>query len=203
MKKLTFILILGIFPIGAFAVRTGQGTCEYETTITTPAGYCCISYQDPNYTEVFWKCDDLDLNSNNMAECKLGKSDCIDYCYSYDLDNDTCSDKTCNGPQQVTEITDSEDCTIPNAILCDYDWVCDSCGKNCHREDEKAYDCIDEHYYLTTDFKHCSECPGNGVFDWDLGNVGIAGCYINRSPMTGSDATGTFKYVNDKCYYKE
>lgn len=204
MKKLTFVLIIGLLPVTAYAVRTGQGDCKYETTVTTPAGYCCISFHDHNgsYTEKFWNCDNLNLTASGKAECKLRKTDCIQFCDSYDLDNDTCAMSVCIG-NNVTFISDSEDCTIPNATLCDYNWVCPKCGGACHRENEKVFECTDEHWYTNSNFTQCHKCPGNGVVDWDLGNLGIVTCYIPRTTMTGSDTTGTFRYVNDKCYYKE
>lgn len=209
MKKLTLILMLGMLPTVAFAKRTGWGTCEYETTITTPKGYCCISYydHDGSYTETFWNCDNLDLSVTTMAECKKSSTDCIQFCYQYDVDNDTCSDtpviiNPCEGEIR-TNTALAEDCTIPNATLCSYDKVCDGCGNNCYRENETVDECISDNYYMTTDFKQCLKCPGDGIVDWDMGNEGIATCYISRNPMTGSDATGTFRYVNDKCHYKE
>lgn len=200
MKRLTLLLILGLMPYGANAVRTGPGTCEPGTSV--PSGYCCISYNDPYYKEALWNCDNLRLSASAKAQCKSGNDQCINFCYEYDLDNDTCAGAGCIG-NTVTHITDSEDCTIPNATLCDYDWVCPKCGGTCHRENEQVFECTDEHWYTNSDFTQCHKCPGNGVIDWDMGNDGIVTCYIPRTTMTGTDTTGAFKYVNDKCYYKE
>ncbi len=144
-----------------------------------------------------------------MAACKSERANCIDYCDGvFDLDNNTCGNYSqhdpCAGDKFVESVTDSTECDDPNATLCDYDVYCDLCGNNCYHFEEKVYECIDEHYYTATDFSQCLKCPGRGVFDWEnFGNVGIAGCYIPRNPMTGSDATGTFQYVNDKCYWQE
>lgn len=198
MKKLTFILILGIFPVGAFAERFGQSTCASETEV--PKGYCCIEYIDnDNLEEHFWNCDNLDLNSSNMEACKTEQFHCTDYCRTYDLDNDTCTDRL----STTHHASYSEDCTIPHAAHCSYTLICDGYDKNCYREDEEVDDCDGDNYYMTEDWMQCLKCPSNGVVDGDVGNNGIATCYIPRGTMTGSDATGTFKYVNDKCYYKE
>ncbi len=204
MKKLTLLLILGVLPYGADAARTGQSTCEPETVV--PQGYCCISYYEPNYVEKLWKCENLDLDAKSMALCKKGGEQCINFCYEYDLDNDTCSRHTIPDPCKGWVMVESEiygtNCTIPNALYCEYERYCDLCGNNCYNENEEVTDCMDG-YYNTEDWKQCLKCPGNGIVDYEAGNIGIAQCYIPRDTMTGSDSTGTFKYVNDKCYYKE
>ncbi len=212
MKKLSLILIMGFLPISAFAARTNPDTCEqldaYGDVITEiPSGYCCISYtENGSSVERLWNCDNLDLDASSMAACKSERTNCINYCVTYDLDNNTCSTKPsidpCEGWQEVDWPVDSPDCTIPNAETCEYTLVCDLCGDNCYHENEEVTTCIDG-YYNTEDFKQCLKCPGNGIVDYDAGNIGIAQCYIPRGSMTGSDETGTFKYVSDKCYYRE
>lgn len=206
MKKITVFLVCGLLPCGAFAVRSDPNTCDSYDNI--PYGYCCINYHEGNgYADHLWKCDNLNLNSASMAACKSERSTCIDYCYEYDLDNDTCNDYQhsqdyCESKWVVVaNPMDATDCTIPNAETCEYKTVCDQCGNNCHREDEEVTTCIDRHYN-TEDWSQCLPCPGNGVVDYDVDNLGIASCYIPRGTMTGSDSTGTFKYQNDKCYYK-
>lgn len=190
--------MLGLFPIGAFAERTDPSSCNYTSTI--PLGYCCISYRDDavnGYKDYLWNCDDLNLNSTLKAACKTERTNCLDYCSKYDLDNNTCSD--CSDISWRNMAMD-EDCTIPNATLCDYTLVCDNCGV-CRHENETVYDC-DSGYYMTEDFEQCLKCPGNGVVDYDVNATGIYTCYILRNPTTGSDTTGTFQYVNNRCYYK-
>lgn len=200
MKKLTLILVLEILPGVAYAARNSPSSCESTTTI--PEGYCCISYIDgSNTVERLWKCDNLSLSASSMAECKSVGGDCINYCYKYDLYGDTCVDKVCD-TYTYQDVVDSEDCTILNAVLCDYTLVCDGCG-NCHRENERVFECVDEHWFTDNDFTRCLKCPGGGLVDFDMGNTGIVACYIPREIMTGSDETGTFKYINDKCYYKK
>lgn len=202
MKKLSLILLSAILPMTAFAARTGQGTCDSNTTV--PAGYCCISYYDNgSYVERFWNCDNLDISESTKADCKKSRYDCINYCSIYDLDNNTCSERDeCAGWQIVDNPIDATDCTIPNAEICEYELVCDLCGNNCHHENEEVTACIDG-YYNTEDWLECLPCPGNGMIDYDLGNVGSAQCYILRTSMNGSDKTGAFQYINEKCYYKE
>jgi len=209
MKKLSFVLILGILPIGAYAARTAPSTCDSGQTV--PSGYCCIGYnENGSYTESLWNCDWLDLDAAAMAACKSEHAQCIDYCSTYDLDNATCSNKTsactCN-VWQPNWIEYTTDCTIPYAKICDYNLLTDTCGCGLSQRDEEyVWECI-EGYYTTEDFQQCLPCPGDGIVDPDLINdvesVGIAACYIPRESMTGSDETGTFKYVNDKCHYKE
>ncbi|MCM1294233.1 MAG: hypothetical protein NC311_01570 [Muribaculaceae bacterium] len=205
MKKITLMLIMGLLPCGAYAARTSPSTCDSGDTPS--AGYCCISYYDNgSYVERMWNCDNLDLEATTMVACKSEKTNCINYCRTYDLDNNTCSSKTVTDPCEGWQLMESEmygtNCTIPNAKYCEYERYCDLCGNNCYNEDEEVSECIDG-YYMTEDYMQCLKCPGNGVVDYDAGNLGIATCYIPRGTMTGSDATGTFKYVNDKCHYRE
>lgn len=203
MKKLSLLLILCILPINAFAYREAPSTCYPETSI--PSGYCCIQYtENGSIVDRLWNCDNMILTESQKATCKKEQHQCIDYCYLYDLDNDTCYGYQCAKEEVVANPIDATDCTIPNAETCEYKTLCNVCDKTlCHREDEEVSTCIDG-YYNTEDWKQCLKCPGNGMVDYDTGNVGIAQCYIPRNPpLTGSDETGTWQYVNDKCYYRE
>lgn len=192
-----------MLPMGAYAYRNSPGTCDDK--IDVPSGYCCIEYYDSETDSLdahMWDCDNLKASDSTKAKCKQQRNQCIAFCYTYDLDNDTCMDVSCSG-NTVKSVIDSEDCGDENATLCDYDWVCPKCGGTCHIENEKVYECR-EHYYVGIDFNGCHRCPGKGVVDYDKGNEGITTCYIPRSePLSDTDETGTFKYVYDKCYYKE
>jgi len=211
MKKLSFVLVIGLLPVGAYAARTDPSTCErpgyyesWEEVVEVPAGYCCIGYNDNGtYTESIWNCDNLDLDTAAMEDCKTSKTDCINYCSTYDLDNNTCSNMPdpCDGWKVVQTGVAETDCTIQYAETCDYDVVCDLCGNNCHHEDETVNACIDG-YYSTEDWLQCLKCPGNGLVDYDVGNIGSAQCYILRDSMTGSDTTGAYEYISEKCYYR-
>jgi len=202
MRKLSFVLVMGLLPVGAYAARTSPGTCDYEMEI--PKGYCCISYvENGTYGQHLWNCDRLELDATTMAICKAEQFDCINYCARYDLDNDTCSNlpDPCNGWKVVDHPIDATDCTIQYAETCEYDLVCDLCGNNCHHENEEITDCIDG-YYNTEDWLQCLKCPGNGMVDYDFGNSGVLQCYILRDSMTGSDTTGAYMYIEEKCHYK-
>lgn len=206
MKKLTLLLILGLLPHGANAARNGPSSCDSTSNI--PAGYCCIQYvENGNVVERLWKCDNLDLNASSMAACKSEKANCIDYCKTYDLDNDTCNNNITTDPCAGWQLVESEiygtNCTIPNALYCEYERYCDLCGNNCYNEDEEVTECMDG-YYNTEDWMQCLKCPGNGRSDPNRGNIGIAQCYIAPTPpLSGTDATGTWEYKGDKCYYQK
>lgn len=201
MKKLSLVIILAVLPYGANA-EINISTClnNYDDM---PSGYCCASIDE---VDTYLNCDDFNLTGDSLEACKTEHFDCINYCLNgYEWYNGSVRCKSpdpCDG-EKVTSAAYSEDCEIPNALYCSYDLVCDLCGKNCHHENETVDECDGDNYYMTEDWTQCLECPGNGIVDWDLEEYGITTCYIPRSPMTGSDATGTFKYVNDKCYYKE
>lgn len=205
MKKLSLFLMLAILPHGANADAINISTClSDEIRKNTPLGYCCASIDE---VDTYLNCDDFNLTGVHLEACKTERFECIQYCMNdYEWYNGSVRCKSpdpCAGERYNGTTAFAEDCTIPHALYCSYDIICDLCGNNCRHENEMVDECDGDNYYYTEDWKQCLKCPGDGIVDGDRGNVGIAQCYIPREPKGGSDATGTFIYVPDKCYWKE